>query len=139
MPDHSYGYGAECIRADLSPDRRIDLKPDNILVKVEDPTILEKDVLDEYCNPIPQKMAENRIIYLSRNNYGPLLRPTGLVQIADFGLSVSGKMEGTGCIQAEAYRAPEVILDAGYTYSADIWSLGVMVRSHKFSMVMTIR
>ncbi|XWW93606.1 hypothetical protein V2A60_001540 [Cordyceps javanica] len=104
-----------------------DLKPDNILVKIEDPSILEKDALDEYCNPLPQKIDENRTIYLSRNNYGPLLRPTGIVQIGDFGLSVSGKMEHTGCIQAEAYRAPEVILDAGYGYSADIWSLGVML------------
>ncbi|TQW00462.1 protein kinase [Cordyceps javanica] len=86
--------------------------------------ILEKDALDEYCNPLPQKIDENRTIYLSRNNYGPLLRPTGIVQIGDYGLSVSGKMEHTGCIQAEAYRAPEVILDAGYGYSADIWSLG---------------
>ncbi|OAQ65341.1 CMGC/DYRK protein kinase [Pochonia chlamydosporia 170] len=50
-----------------------------------------------------------------------------MVQISDFGLSVSGKTQQTGCIQAEPYRAPEVILDAGYSYSADIWSLGVLI------------
>ncbi|KAJ5502977.1 hypothetical protein N7463_005851 [Penicillium fimorum] len=33
----------------------------------------------------------------------------------------------TVSIQTEIYRAPEVILDAGYPYSADIWSLGVML------------
>jgi serine/threonine-protein kinase SRPK3 len=108
----------------------IDLKPDNIMVKIEDPSILERDARDEYDHPLPQKHADGRTIYLSRNNYGQLSVPTGIVQIVDFDLSVLGDMPRSGCIQAEIYRAPEVILDAGYTYSADIWSLGVMVRSH---------
>lgn len=108
-------------------DRQADLKPDNVLVKIEDPTILERDVRDEYQHPLPQKLTSERIIYLSRNNYGHFLVPTGIVQIADFGLSVSGTEPRNGCIQAEIYRAPEVVLDAGYSYSTDIWSLGVMV------------
>lgn len=37
-------------------------------------------------------------------------------------------MPNRGCIQAEIYRAPEVILDAGYSYRADIWSVVVIVR-----------
>ena len=109
---------------------RIDLKPSNIMVKLEDPEILERDVRDEYDHPLPQKVLDERTIYLSRNNYGRLLRPTGIVQITDFGLSVRGDVPHSGCIQAELYRAPEVVLDAGYTYSADIWSLGVMVWKH---------
>ena len=47
--------------------------------------------------------------------------------MVDFGLSVLGDRPQSGAIQGENYRAPEVILDTGYTYSADIWSLGVMV------------
>lgn len=97
------------------------------MVKIEDPTILERDVRDEYDHPLPQKHIHGRILYLSRNNYGKLSRPTGVIQITDFNLSVLGNIPHSGCIQAEIYRAPEVILDAGYTYSADIWSLGVMV------------
>jgi hypothetical protein len=31
-------------------------------------------------------------------------------------------------IQPDHYRASEVILGAGWTYSADIWNLGVLVR-----------
>lgn len=106
-----------------------DLKPDNIMVKIEDASIFGRDAKDEYENPLPQKHLDGRTIYLSRNNYGPLSVPTGIIQIADFDLSVRttpGQVH-TGAIQGEIYRAPEVILNAGYTSSADIWSLGVMV------------
>lgn len=97
------------------------------MIKLEDSGTLERDAQDEYSNPLPQKHTEDHIIYLSRNNYGQLSRPTGVIQITDFDLAVSGDVPQSGCIQAEAYRAPEVILDAGYTYAADIWSLGVIV------------
>ncbi|KAG6041654.1 hypothetical protein E4U41_003092 [Claviceps citrina] len=99
------------------------------MVKMEDLTILDGCAHDEYYDPLPQKMTDGRTIYLSRNDFGQFSKskPAGLVQIADFGLSVSGKTQHSGCIQAEVYRAPEVILDAGYSYSADIWSLGVMM------------
>lgn len=99
-------------------------------MKIEDPVILKSVAHDEYASPSPQKVTADRTIYLSRNDFGHLLKPTGVVQISDFGLSVSGKTQQTGCIQAEPYRAPEVILDAGYSYSADIWSLGVLVRRY---------
>lgn len=108
--------------------RVVDLKPDNILVKIEDTTILERAALEEYQFPLPQKETmDGRVIYSSRNDYGPFLGPVGLIQISDFGFSVSGTGRHTGCIQTPLYRAPEVILDADYTWNADIWSLGVMV------------
>lgn len=98
------------------------------MVKVEDPSILEEATRDEFENPLPQKVyPDGRTIYLSRNNYGPPRSVTGLIRIMDFDQSVRGDKPNSGCIQAEVYRPPEVILDAGYSYSADIWSLGVMV------------
>ncbi|KAF5532176.1 CMGC SRPK kinase [Fusarium mexicanum] len=105
-----------------------DLKPDNIMIRIEDPKIFEKDAIEEYNNPLPEKQLDDRTIYLSRNNFGPLTRPTGTIQLVDFDLSVRsspGKLH-YGAIQGEKYRAPEVILNSGYSYSADIWSLGVM-------------
>ncbi|KAL3482074.1 kinase-like protein [Aspergillus californicus] len=105
-----------------------DLKPDNIMIKVEDPSILEESARDEYEHPLPQKScSDDRTIYLSRNDFGISEKTTGIIQITDFDLSVRGDKPNRGCIQAEIYRAPEVILDAGYSYSADIWSLGVML------------
>jgi serine/threonine-protein kinase SRPK3 len=98
------------------------------MVKIEDLSILDRDARDEFENPLPQKHCEDdRIIYLSRNDYGQPRTTTGIVRITDFDLAVRGDIPRKGCIQAEVYRAPEVIIDAGYTYSADIWSLGVMV------------
>ncbi|KAL4809919.1 kinase-like protein [Aspergillus unguis] len=103
-----------------------DLKPSNIMVRLEDGELLAKDARDEFENPLPQKHCDDgRIIYVSRKNFGPLKDIIGLVEIVDFDLAVNGEVPQDGCIQAEVYRAPEVILDRGYSYSADIWSLGV--------------
>ncbi|KAK2807680.1 hypothetical protein FQN51_000117 [Onygenales sp. PD_10] len=108
-----------------------DLKPDNIMMKLEDNELLDRDARDEFFeNPLPQKQSEDgRTIYLSRRNYGAPKSIYAIVEITDFDLSVrgDGPYQHSGCIQAEVYRAPEVIVDAGFTYSADIWSLGVML------------
>lgn len=98
------------------------------MIRLEDVSILEQDAKDEYTNPLPQKQIDERTIYLSRNNYGKLRRPTGMIAITDFDLSVTGDVPRAGSIQVDIFRAPEVILGAGYTYAADIWNLGVMVR-----------
>lgn len=108
-----------------------DLKLDNIMTRLESRSILERSAADEFHNPLPQKVCEDRTIYLSRNQYGPpmkLAKVLGLVTITDFGFAVCGDGPHHGAIQVEPFRAPEVILDAGWTYSADIWNLGVMVR-----------
>lgn len=102
------------------------------MVRLEDKSLLVKDARDEYENPLPQKKYDDRTIYLSRNNYGQPASITGIVSITDFGFSAQEDISHHGCIQANVYRAPEVILDAGWTYSADIWNLGVMVGHSSF-------
>lgn len=55
-------------------------------------------------------------------------------KIADFGLAVQlvgehGKEKtGNHPIQLDHYRAPEVILGCDWSFSADTWNIGVLVR-----------
>lgn len=98
------------------------------MIRMEDLALLAESAQAEFDHPLPQKYCEDgRIIYLSRNNYGPPRKITALVRITDFDLAIDGDVPRKGLIQAEVYRAPEVILNAGFSYSADIWSLGVLV------------
>ncbi|KAH7312829.1 CMGC protein kinase [Rhexocercosporidium sp. MPI-PUGE-AT-0058] len=94
-----------------------DLKLDNILLGFEHPSVIEDFVRD------------GRSIYLSHNDFGPPKSFRILPKIADFGLSQSG--EGSEPlmhpIQPPLFHAPEVILGTSWTYSADIWNLGVLI------------
>lgn len=135
MPDHSRRYDHAsnpkhiiAVEMMLIKKAKIDLKLDNIMVKVEVESILARDARDEYYHPLPQSHRDDRIIYLSRNNYGPSMTPTGIIQITDFSCSKPGNIPQTEDSQVEVYRAPETILGAGATYATDIWNLGVMVR-----------
>lgn len=76
--------------------------------------------------------STGRAVYLSVGDFGPLnisalrlLVPT----ITDFGHAqrVTSGVSGFAAIQPDQYRAPEVILGCGWTYSADIWNVGLLV------------
>lgn len=43
----------------------VDLKPDNIMVRLEDKSMLERAARNEIENPLPQKKYDDRKIYLS--------------------------------------------------------------------------
>ncbi|GLA40985.1 hypothetical protein AnigIFM63309_008827 [Aspergillus niger] len=117
------------------------LKLDNILIPFENNDILPRFIKEQeeaqsmQCKTDPET---GRVIYRCHNNFGPL-DPSGLgniyPQITDFGaatlLSNGGDdgavILGTRPIQPDYYRAPEVVLGCGWSYSADIWNLGVMI------------
>ncbi|WEW58154.1 hypothetical protein PRK78_003621 [Emydomyces testavorans] len=107
-----------------------DIKPDNIMVEFEDPTLPHRSAMEARLHPLPQKSyrdPDSRIIYHSGNDFGDLVGAAGYVQLSDFDCAVQGDAKHPDVIQADIYRAPEVILEAGYSYSVDIWSLGVML------------
>ena len=94
-------------------------------------SLLDSVIRDEREDPLPQKVFEDRTIYLCRNNFGFQVSSLGRPVITDFGLSVFGdKAPHNHPIQPNGFRAPEVIIGANWDYSVDIWNLGALVRSN---------
>ncbi|KDQ16239.1 hypothetical protein BOTBODRAFT_107233 [Botryobasidium botryosum FD-172 SS1] len=106
-----------------------DLKPGNILLGVENISVLDQVAQDEALDPSPRKAYDDRVVYLSRNDFGHPKRSPREPKIADFDAAVrgDGKQPLRHPIQPNLYRAPEVTLGAAWTYSADIWNLGMML------------
>ncbi|KAI9892748.1 MAG: hypothetical protein M1814_001168 [Vezdaea aestivalis] len=106
-----------------------DLKLDNILVGFEEQSVIEDFVRAQAESPMSRKNENDRSVYRSHNDFGPLRSFYILPQITDFGLAQrgDGPQPQIHPIQPDHYRAPEVVLGAGWTYSADIWNLGVMI------------
>lgn len=109
---------------------------DNILVGFEHPSVIKEYVEKLAENPMPRKIKDGRLIYLSHNDFGPLKSFRMLPKIADFGLAQSGdSLEPLRYpIQPPLFHAPEVLLGTGWTYSADIWNLGVLVRFYLYHL-----
>jgi serine/threonine protein kinase len=108
-----------------------DLKPDNIMMGLGDASILDRFVQHEVDHPSARKMPDNhgRIIYTSCSDFGeaPNEAVIASAKITDIGLAAWGDEKNTKPIQSNAFMAPEVILQCGWSYPADIWNLGVML------------
>jgi serine/threonine-protein kinase SRPK3 len=82
---------------------------------------------NELQTPSPRKELDGRFIYLTREL--PLPEDLANPVLCDFGSAVplDDDREHREDIQPNAYRAPEVIIEAPWTYSVDIWNVGCMV------------
>ena len=103
----------------------LDLQARNIHLRIEDESILRNFEAAELSDPSRRKIDGDRVIYESRG----LIRPEkhGRPVLCDFGEARFGKKTYVDDIQPYVYRAPEIILDIPWTYSVDIWNVGVMV------------
>lgn len=114
----------------LGTDIPLHLKVDNILVGFEDPSVLQDFASAQASNFMPRKVKDGQTVYLSHNYFGSLRSYYILPKLTDFGLAHHQKHASVlnrHPIQPDDYKAPEVILGAGWTYSADIWNLGLLV------------
>lgn len=96
------------------------------MLGIEDDSVFSDFENDELDTPSPRKEIDGRTIYVSRELGMP--KEWGAPVLCDFGSAVLGDIEHSEDIQPDFYRAPEVILEAPWTYSVDIWNVGCMVR-----------
>lgn len=96
----------------------------------EDSSVIDDYVHQQKANPQLYKEVDGYPIYQSRADFGGLRKGVGLLKMNDFGAAVFGNVSTPHRhdIQPEQFCAPEVLLKAGWTYSADIWNLGMVVR-----------
>ncbi|GIZ44951.1 hypothetical protein CKM354_000813500 [Cercospora kikuchii] len=105
-----------------------DLKPGDLLICFWNPNDLAEYVRQEADNPMRRKIVGDRTIYRSHGCLGTLenFAPLKLVDY-DQAVFVDGEASERHPIQPSAYRSPEVLLDIPYSYSADIWNLGLLI------------
>lgn len=106
------------------------MKADNLILTVEDPTMLERFEEAEINEPGPRKpVDQSRTIYKSRHLPKPKGDKYGLPILCDFGEARIGQTQGSGpFVQPHIYRAPEVIFEMPWGPPIDIWNLGGLVR-----------
>ncbi|KAJ8120195.1 hypothetical protein ONZ43_g3033 [Nemania bipapillata] len=109
-----------------------DIKDDNIMVTIEDESVLNDFVSTQQRSPQPRHIRkdDSRITYVSQDDFGPLRGSRLLPELGDFNLAFPGLSGGMGHlspIQSHRYRAPEVMLGLPWSYSVDIWNLGLLL------------
>jgi len=97
-----------CLSVKFLHDLRIthtDLKPENILF-----------VNSDYCTELgAKKRKEGRVVKNSD------------VRLIDFGSATFEHEHHSSVVSTRHYRAPEVILDMGWSYPCDVWSVGCIM------------
>ncbi|RMY20723.1 hypothetical protein D0865_16671, partial [Hortaea werneckii] len=105
-----------------------DINPSNIMLTIDDDSLLPAFEQAEASDPLPQKFIDDtRTIYGSRKLGLPKDSLWGQPVLCDFGEARIGPGPHRGLIQPELYRAPEVLFDMGWDSSADIWNVAVMI------------
>lgn len=102
-----------------------DLQALNVHIAIEEDWILKEFEGAELKTPSPRKSNGDQVIYESRGLKRP--KKYGRPVLCDFGEARFGKKTYTDYVQPYVYRAPEIILEIPWTYSIDIWNIGVMV------------
>ena len=104
------------------------------MVTIENDAVLEDFIRFQQKFPQPRHIRpeDGRVTYFSQGDFGPLRGSRLLPKLADFNLAFPGLEKGfahLSPIQSHCFRAPEVFLGCPWSYSVDIWNLGLLVSS----------
>lgn len=114
-------------RENLTDEFETDINPSNIMLTVNDESLLSEFEQAEVEEPSPTKVIdETRTIYGSRKLGLPKNSLWGQPVLCDFGEARIGQAH-KGLIQPELYRAPEVLFNMEWNCSVDIWNVAVLV------------
>jgi serine/threonine-protein kinase SRPK3 len=100
-----------------------DIQPNNLLLGIDDETIFSKYEKNELERPVPRKVTEDRILYISQPPPAQAVPPL----LCDLGEARRGDEENEDFIMPGVYRAPEVILGMKWSYSVDMWNVAMVV------------
>jgi serine/threonine protein kinase len=104
-----------------------DINPSNVMMTINDISLLENFEKQEAETPSPTKVIDDvRTIYGSRKFGRPTDGHLGQFTLCDFGEVRIGKVH-KGLIQPERYRAPEVLFDMKWDSSVDVWNVANLV------------
>lgn len=104
-----------------------DIQENNVMLSVEDESILVDFEKAEESSPSPCKVVGDRVIYSSRDLGIPKIH--GRPILSDFGEARFSSSLGKQWedVQPLVYRAPEVLLRIPWNEKIDIWNVGVLV------------
>ena len=94
-------------------------------MEIEDYSIITAFITAEQDHPSPRKEVDGYTIYAPRRFGVP--KSIGEPVLSDFGLAVSEDVVHDEDVQPDVYRSPEVCLQIPWSYSIDIWNVGVLV------------
>jgi len=124
------GMGSAIIYGTSSLTTIVDLKLSNIMFGVEDESVFKAYEEAEMSNPSRSKtISKVRKLYASRPFRKPHNHAYGSPILCDFGEARIGTDHAHVDIQPEIYKAPEILMETGWTHSADVWNVACLVRS----------
>ena len=124
------------MRGESTDMHRADLKLSNIMLGVEDESVFEDyEQAENLTQSLRKRVSQDRSTYASRSFRKPHKHAYGPPILCDFGEARIGIDHAHVEIQSEIYKAPEVLMETGWTHSADIWNAACLVCSSSMLLV----